>query len=164
MSETNGKSIAVRENGLKGFEALGAWLEKDGWHPQRNDEKYLYRTLFEGTNGELRCYAQVRVDLEQFVFYAVAPVKVPENQRIAVAEFLTRANYGMRIGNFELDFSDGEVRYKSALDFEGETLSDNLLKNSIYPAVQVADRYMPGLMAVAFGGKQPSEAIAAIEG
>lgn len=164
MSDSNGASIPVRENGLKGFEALGKFLTQDGWHPLRNDEKYLYRCTFEGNNGEIRCYAQVRVDLEQFVFYAVSPVKVPEAQRPAVAEFVTRANYGMRIGNFEMDFGDGEVRYKSALDFEGEALSDNLLKNAIYPAVQVLDRYIPGLMAVAFGGKAPVDAIRGIEG
>lgn len=154
----------VRENAVRAFNALGEYLTGDGWYPQRNDEKHVYRMMFEGKNGELRCYAQIRVDLEQFVFYAVTTVKVPENARAAVAEFLTRANYGMRIGNFEMDYSDGEVRYKSSLDFEGETLSPNLLKNAIYPAVQVMDRYVPGLMGVAFGGKSPKLAVAEIEG
>jgi hypothetical protein len=112
----------------------------------------------------LRCYAIVRVDLEEFLFYAVAPVKVPEDVRIAVAEYVTRANYGLRIGNFELDYSDGEVRYKSSIDFEGQTLTSELIRNAIYPAVHTMDRYLSGLLRVSFGGATPLEAIEEVEG
>jgi hypothetical protein len=31
-------------------------------------------------------------------------------ERAPPAEFITRANYGLIIGNFELDFEDGEIR------------------------------------------------------
>ena len=65
----------------------------------------------------------IRVDLEEFLFYAVAPIKTPDEVRPAVSEYVTRANYGLRIGNFELDYGDGEVRYKSSLNFEGQDLS-----------------------------------------
>jgi hypothetical protein len=119
---------------------------------------------FSSKNGQLTCYAQIRVDLEQLIIYAVAPVKVPEETRVAVAEYITRANYGLRIGNVEMDFSDGEVRYKSSLDFEGETLTPQLIKMAIYPAVQTMDHYVPGLMAVIYGGKSPEEAVAEVEG
>ena len=153
-----------RANALRAFEALAAFLEADGWYPQRLDDKYIYRVGFTGKNGQFACYAQVRPDLEQFLFYVMAPVKAPEADRPAVAEFITRANYGLRIGNFELDFRDGEVRYKSSLDFEGETLSPAWLEHAIYPAVQTMDRYLPGLMNVLYGGVPPAEAIAEIEG
>ncbi len=151
-------------NALAAYEQLGRFLEEDGWHPQPIDGQHAYRTYYKGKHGELRCYAQIRVDLEQFIFYAVSTIKVPEETRPAIAEFLTRANYGLRIGNFELDFSDGEVRYKSSLDFEGETLAPNLIRNALYPAVQTLDSYLPGLMKVAFGGQTPFEAIEEIEG
>lgn len=151
-------------NGLQAFEVVGQYLEEDGWFPRRLEGKYIYTANYVGANGELRCYAIVRVDLEQFIFYAVAPIKVPEPVRIAAAEYLTRANYGMRIGNFELDFADGEVRYKSSVDFEGQPLTAGLIRNAIYPAVHVLDKYLSGLMRVAYGGATPSEAIHEIEG
>lgn len=87
---------------------------------------------FAGQNTQMVCYAQVLVDLDVLLFYALAPFKVPEDARMAVAEFITRANYGMRIGNFELDLRDGEVRYKSSLDFEGATLTPALIQHTIY--------------------------------
>jgi hypothetical protein len=151
-------------NAVNAFRTLGNFLEEDGWSPERVEQRYAYRSYYFGKHGELRCYAQIRADLQQFIFYAVATFRVAEDSRLAVAEFITRANYGLRIGNFEMDFSDGEVRYKSSIDFEGERLTRNLIKYAIYPVVQTMDYYMPGLMKVAFGGMAPHEAIQEIEG
>ncbi len=153
-----------RPNALAAFQTMMAFLEEDGWHPQRIEDKFVCRMTVNGDHARIVCFAQIRVDLEQFFFYAVAPIKILEAARSAASEFLTRANYGLRIGNFELDFGDGEVRYKSALDFEGETLTPTWIKNAIYPAVNTLDRYMPGLMAVAFGNTPPAQAIEEIEG
>ncbi len=152
------------QNGMLAFELLSSYLDEDEWFPRRIEGKYAYSMSYSGKNGDLRCYAIVRVDLEEFLFYAVAPVKVPEQVRQAVSEFLTRANYGLRIGNFELDYSDGEVRYKSSLDFEGQNLTSDLIRNAMYPAVHTMDRYMPGLLRVSFGGATPHEAIEEVEG
>jgi hypothetical protein len=150
-------------NGLQGFTTVGEFLAEDGWNPQRIDQKFVYRTYYYGKNGEFRCYAQVRVDLQQFIFYAVATLKVPEDLRLAVAEYITRANYGLRIGNFEMDFSDGEVRYKSGIDFEDATITTYLIRNTVYPAVHTMDHYMPGLMKVIYGGVTPLVAIEEME-
>jgi hypothetical protein len=151
------------ENGLRGYTALGLFLENDGWHPQPVGENGVYRVYFSGAQGEYACFAQVRTDLEQLLFYIVMPLRVPEMARPQVAEFITRANYGLRIGNFEMDYEDGEVRYKSSLDFEGEELTPNWIRSTVYPAVQTMDRYMPGILAVVFGGKTPVEAISEVE-
>ena len=159
MSVTNGEA-----NGLLALATLERFLEEDGWHPQRLGEKPIYRMGFAGRNGRFACYAQVRVDLEQLVFYVMVPVKAPEEQRPLVAEFVTRANYGLRIGNFELDYNDGEVRFKSSLHFESVPLDPRLIRAALEPAVTTMDRYLPGLMAVIYGGQSPLEAIGQIEG
>ncbi|HOU12935.1 MAG TPA: YbjN domain-containing protein [Anaerolineae bacterium] len=150
-------------NGWRAFATLTQFLKDDGWYPQQLDEKTIHRVYFAGENGELRCYAQIRVDLEQFLFYVIAPVKAPEQMRAQVAEYIARANYGLRIGNFELDYTDGEVRYKSSIDFEGELLTPRLIKNAMYPAVHTMDFYLPGLLGVMYGNKTPAEAIRDIE-
>jgi hypothetical protein len=152
------------DNALRAFDTLGRFLEEDEWYPQQIEDRYVYRMGFNGKNGQTTCFAQIQVELEQFLFYVVAPVKVPEEQRQAVAEFVTRANYGLRIGNFEMDFGDGEVRYKSSLDFEGAELTPELVRHAIYPAVQTMDRYLPGVMGLLYGDKSPAEAIAEVEG
>lgn len=152
------------QNGLKAFEILGKFLEEDEWFPRRVEGRYSYSMSYTGHNGDLRCYAVMRVDLEEYLFYAIAPVKIPEEVRPAVAEYLTRANYGLRIGNFEMDYADGEVRYKSSINFEDQELSPGLISNVMYPAVNTMDRYLPGLLRVSYGGATPLEAIEEIEG
>ena len=153
----------INPNSEQAFYTLEEFLIADNWHPQRMEDKFIYRVGFSGENGQFACYAQIRVKLEQFLFYVMVPVKASEDKRAAVAEFITRANYGMRIGNFELDFSDGEIRYKSSLDFEDQELTPQLIKNTIYPAVKTCDEYLPGLMQVIYSDVSPGEAIAEIE-
>jgi hypothetical protein len=145
------------------FGVLGRFLEEDSWFPEQVEGQEIYHVVFSGDNGEYKCYAQIQSDLEQFFFYVVAPEMVGESLRTAASEFLCRANYGLHIGNFELDWSDGEVRYKSSLDFEGEALTANWIKHAVYPAVETMDRYWPGLQDVIEGGVTPEEAIAKIE-
>jgi hypothetical protein len=158
-----GNGNGARKNAELAFQTLGEWLEADGWHPDLLQGISAYRTGFAGDNARVVCIAEVRLQLQQFLFYVLVPNKVPEGRRVEVAEAITRANWGLRIGNFELDFNDGELRYKSSLDFEGELLTHALIRNVVYPAVETLDHYLPALMAVAYGGKEPAAAIAEVE-
>ncbi len=80
-----------------------------------------------------------------------------------MAEFLTRANYGLIIGNFELDFGDGEIRYKTSLDVEGDRLSQASIKQLVYTSVLTMDQYLPGIEAVIKYGMNAEAAIALVE-
>ncbi|MBP0018071.1 MAG: hypothetical protein J7647_10995 [Cyanobacteria bacterium SBLK] len=68
------------------------------------------------------------------------------------------------LGNFELDFEDGEIRYKTSIDVESDRLTPALIKQIVYPNVMMMDEYLPGILAVINGDKTPREAIAQIEG
>lgn len=152
------------ENSLRVYETLGAFLKNDNWHPQEIAGTYSYRTLITSSNGDFRGDVRVRVEQQQLVFYVYMGAKIPEERRPAAAEFLTRANYGLPLGNFELDFEDGEVRFKNSVSFMDDTLSENLIRSALYPALSVAPDYFQGLLKVAFGGEEPRAAIQEIEG
>ena len=87
---------------------------------------------FKGEQGEWRCYTEIRETPPQFVFYSLCPVKAPTEKRQLIAEFLTRANYDLLIGNFEFDFEDGEIRYKTSIDVEGSSLDSALIQRFAY--------------------------------
>jgi hypothetical protein len=140
------------------------FFQTDGWSLSHIEEQTAIQTTFQGDNGQWNCYAQAREEQEQFVFYSVFPVAAPEDRRLAVAEFLTRANYGLVIGNFEMDFTDGEIRYKTGVDIEGDRLSPALVRQLVYANVLTMDMYLPGIMSVLYGDVSPAEAIAQIEG
>jgi hypothetical protein len=82
---------------------------------------------------------------------------------LAIAEFLTRANSGIIIGNFELDFTDGEISYKTSIDVEGDRLSFALIQRLVYANVTMMDEYLPGILSVIYDNVSPADAIAKIE-
>lgn len=115
--------------------------------------------IFQGEHGQWKCYAKIREEQHQFVFYSVYPTNISPEHLPPISEFLTRANYGMVLGNFELDLDDGEIRYKTSISVEGDRLTSALIKNLVYTNVLTMDRYLPGIRAVLEG----VSAIAAIQ-
>ncbi len=145
------------------YDALIEFFNAENWNFQSIPEQSTLRLAFEGKNGTWDCYAKVREAQKQFVFYSICSVNAPEDKRQAIAEFIARANYGTIIGNFELDFTDGEIRFKTSIDVEGDTLSSALIKPLVYTNVIMMDEYLPGFLAVVSGELSPVEAIAKIE-
>ena len=72
-------------------------------------------------------------------------------------------NYGVVIGNFEMNFYDGEIRYKTSIDVEGDRLTPALVKHLIYTNVATMDKYLPGIMSMIYGNLSAEEAISRIE-
>ncbi|MDX1992491.1 MAG: YbjN domain-containing protein [bacterium] len=145
------------------FNAMIAFFEEDDWNFQWLEGMPVLSMGFTGRSGRWICYAQAREEQEQFVFYSVCPVNAPREKLAEIAEFLTRANYGMIIGNFELDYADGEIRYKTSIDVEGAQLLPALVKQMVYSNVMIMDRYLPGIMRVLYGDVDPAEAILELE-
>lgn len=145
------------------FNILVEFFEEDEWDFHWMEGMPILSMGFTGKNGKWMCFAQAREEQEQFVFYSVCPVNAPEDRRQVVAEFITRANYGMIVGNFEMDFADGEIRYKTSIDVEGDTLTPPLIKQMVYANVIIMDRYLPGVMRVIYGNGSPTDEILLIE-
>lgn len=146
------------------LDIVGQYLEQDDWPYDLVEGRTIYKTAFEGKNGQFTCYAQERAEQEQFIFYSIFPARVPEHLLGEAAEFITRANYGMVIGNFEMDYRDGEVRYKTSVDVEDVEVVEPLIRHLIYANVLTMDRYAPGLMRVLYGGVDPADAVEEVEG
>ena len=145
------------------FEAMTQFFTKDGWPFTQLEERPILLMNFKGENGQWRCAAQAREEQEQFVFYSVCPVNVPEDKRLVVAEFIMRVNFGLIIGNFEMDLADGEIRYKTGIDVEDDRLSFALIKQMVYANVMMMDRYLPGIMQVIYSNVSPLDAVMQIE-
>jgi hypothetical protein len=145
------------------LDAAEQFFKEDDWPYSTTDDPTTLRLGFQGQNGEWNCYARAREEQGQLLFYSVCPFRVPDERRAAVAEFLTRANYGLLVSNFEMDYADGEVRCRSSVSVEGARLPIVMIRPIVLGNVLITDRYLPGLLAVIDEGKAPAEAIAGIE-
>lgn len=98
------------------------------------------------------------------LFTTVLPIYVPEKSRAAVSEYITRVNYTLLLGNFQMDMSDGELSYKTVGVFEEETgLEDTVVTRLTYVGFNMFDKYMPGVFAIIYGGKTALEAFTEVE-
>lgn len=139
------------------------YFDDEDWHYQVLEQTDTLLLGYEGEHGVWPCVALAREGAEQFIFYSVLEPRVPPERRMAMAEFITRVNYDMVIGNFELDFSDGEVRYKTSIDVEGDRLTPQLVHMLVGLNVETMDRYLPGLMRVIREGGSPEQILTEID-
>lgn len=143
------------------FNVVVRWFRDDDWNFDSDDDKLVVRTGINGENGKYRVYAHVQN--ENVVVHSVSPTEAPQAKRSAVAEYLTRANYGLVIGNFEMDYSDGEVRYKTSFKVKDGVLAPWMVNNLVYVNCAMMDKYYPGVMAVLYAGATPEQAVRKIE-
>ncbi len=145
------------------LDVVVAYLDEEEFEYDVESDERVELT-FTTNNGVLVTWFSVDEDDEIVLYVSRCPVFVPEERRQAAMEFLTRANFGLRIGHFEFDLDDGEVRYKTSIDVEGDELSPALVKRMLRPNLMTMDRYLPGLLRVVYGATTAAEEIAAIEG
>lgn len=140
-----------------------AWLEKDEWNPTQDKKEPVLYTGFEGDNGTYEVHALVNEEGRQVLILSFIADKVPAKKRRDAAEYLMRANYGLMLGNFEMDYNDGEIRFRTSIDVEGGTLADKQIDTLVYSNVMTMDKYVPGLKKVLDGKATPEKAIKEVE-
>jgi hypothetical protein len=133
------------------------------WRFGEDAERLTLSMAYGGKHGILYCILQVHAEQSLILFYAHVQCRVPEEKRLAMAEFVTRANCGLWLGNFELDFRDGEIRYKTSLDVADGELTGAMLASLIHRNCGTVDRYLPGIMSVLWNDVSPEDAIGLAE-
>ena len=136
------------------FSALIDYMEEEAWKYEILEGETILRFHFKGSSGRLLCYAEVDEEKFWLIFYAYMPVNTPPEKMDEMAEFICRANRGMRIGNFELDYDDGEIRYKTSIDAEGGELTHSMIDNLLRANLSTINRYFPGIMSVIYSDKE----------
>jgi hypothetical protein len=140
------------------LDVVREYFQEEGINFFQIEDKPALALNMTGANGQLQCFAATDEDSEHFLFYSVLPVKAPEAKRAALAEFVARANYGLIVGNFELDFQDGGIRFKTSICTIGDRLSPALVRNLVGFNVCTVDKFLPGVMGVLYGQLSPEQA------
>jgi hypothetical protein len=133
------------------LEELKRVFAENGWPFSAVHGAQVLVSDLSGPLGTWRFYAQVVDEQELILLYSVCPIRVPAERRLEVSQFLTRANYGLAAGNFELDFEDGEIRYKTVLQIHGGGLDATVIKRLVRSNGMAMETYLPGVGAVITG-------------
>jgi len=99
------------------------FLTREGLEYRRMRDVDAVEMGVAGDNGNYRVVIVSDQDRPVMRFLTFVEGRVPATRRREAMEFITRANYGLLVGNFEFDLDDGEVRFKAAGDYEDGDMS-----------------------------------------
>jgi len=69
-----------------------------------------------------------------------------------------RLNASIFLGNFQMNFENGNIIYKTALFYQDIDLTINVLDNIVIPNVSILDDCTPIIMRLIYGNLSPLEA------
>jgi hypothetical protein len=146
------------------FRSIVNYFEKQEWRFEIKPDRPCLLSGFQGENGSGYKVLITIGDDELFQIFVVYPVKAHENKLGAMAETLCRANYGLKIGKFELDFDDGEVRWQAAHRYSNGILEQKEIARLLGLSLAITDRYWVAFASVMFADTLPEQAIEKVEG
>lgn len=142
--------------------AVKNFLKEDDWHFSFDENRGIFKFGL-GLKGKLKkIHYIVDIKDDEYLVFAISPLGADEKDAemmANMAEFICRANYGLKMGNFELDFDDGEVRFKVHVLCKGITPTAEMIKRSIYCPATMFDHYGSGIVDIIFNETSGKAAI-----
>ena len=143
------------------FEQVKGCFAELGWPFHEVTGQDILTIPYEGDGGPGVLVATVGEEHRILTVFARAPFDCPPERRGSLGEFITRANYAMTHGGFDLDLDDGEIRFKTGSDLANLPFEAASLQARAGYAVASMDFYLPALRAVV-EGSDPRQSLEAL--
>ena len=92
------------------------------------------------------------------------PTRIPEGARPMMLEAIARMNWGLSYGRFEMDLSDGELRFYNALMLaDGEVPEISTIGKLFAYAIGTTERYCPAVNSIVYANESPEAAVRMVE-
>ena len=141
------------------------WLDGDDWHYEYDADRQVIQAGISVSSKIKSVKMLIVFNEDGYTVYLSSPVNGDVDDLHELNKYLTQANFGLRNGNFELDWDDGEIRYKTYVNCSGlETLPTEIVKDSIYVGWAMMERYGNGIAALALGFSDADTEIKKAEG
>jgi hypothetical protein len=121
-------------------EIIEQFLDENEWGYERLDDSLL-RLAVQGEQGDWVTLVQTDEEDQRCIVYSVYPDLVPESRREAVAAILTQENYEMPVGNFEMDLTDGEVRFRTSIEVVQNKMTSEWFERMFMVNISITDGY-----------------------
>lgn len=108
-----------------------------------------------GGKGKFHCYVTFDEEEGYMLVHSLCGFNAPQDKRTEMAELLTRMNFVIKIGNFELDFEDGEIRFKTSIRISPHEVTEDMIGHLILSNILTMDSSLPILMELLYGTASP---------
>lgn len=126
-------------------------LDAKGYHYTFDADKELIRMSFSIESKLSSCDVLIDLRDDKYIVYAKNDMCADAGSRNEMAKLLTYINYGIIYGGFEMDFSDGEIRYRNPVNCDNCMPSDEIIRRSISTPVAMMEKYGDALLGVMMG-------------
>lgn len=148
---------------MTAFEKIVEFLESEEVRFEAVPEESMVRFNFAGQSGSWFVLGSSFPEANRVIFLSILPSLVPAERRAAVGEFINRINFGLVVGNLEIDMDGGEVRFRTSMDLDDVEVSVEMIRNLLYANVYMTDAHVPVINKVAFGDLDPVAAVTLAE-
>lgn len=161
-SETTEVSLARRRQEAEGEDDGGLLaivertLRERGLRTDRMDDDSVFGRL-RTDRASYELFVNVNHAADTAAFYLLFPTLAPAPRRAAVAELCSRINYRLLLGSVEVDFSDGNVRFRCAVNVEDAALTPAIVGNVVAAGAWTLDEYHDALVRVMIDDADPAQ-------
>lgn len=143
------------------IEVLANYFDAHGWPNEPvGDEEVVTTVQGSWTSYELRGVWRSDDNVLQLLLFP--EIKMVDGRRAAMFEALSLINEQLWMGHFEHWASSGMILYRHATLLDGDALLTlDMAETLVQNAIDECERFYPVFQFVLWGGKSPSEAIAA---
>lgn len=155
MEETNLKQLLV--------ERVESYFQENDWNNYEFDEGNSVFRAGITLKCKLKSTRMIIIVKERGIVVQL-PISIgtDDENEIQVMEFVTRANYGLTNGSFQMNLDRNHIEYTLYLPCE-DVPTGEAIHRTIMTGVFMLDRYGDELLAVMFGMKNAKDAIEAAE-
>lgn len=142
------------------FRVLYKILSQNGWEFDFDNKNEIIKLEIRGVNTNFHVFLLVDEEQESLLCNTHISQKIPYSKRLEVCDFMSRINYELAKGNFEMDMDTGEIRFRTFLDLADADPSKDQILNIVGNGVQGFDTFYPGLMKLVYEDYNAEEAVA----
>ena len=95
-------------------QTLVEFLNEKNFQYESTDDDDILILPMHGENGNWRMLFQINEEKELLEIRSYCPIKIKYNQKLRLAELITRINYNLVLGCFTMDFEDGRIFFSIA--------------------------------------------------
>jgi len=140
------------------FQTVIEHFKKNAWNFQVADGHPILNTSFRASTGTFRLVVAVDDADDLIQVFGFVPVVVPQHKLAAVSELCVRLSQNMKMGRFELNHSDGELRLQTYSAYRAGELKDEVIRRVVGVNLVTTDQNFPAFIAVIYANVPPAEA------
>ncbi|MBL8837843.1 MAG: YbjN domain-containing protein [Alphaproteobacteria bacterium] len=158
MEYVAGSRVEIVHNPVDLIEEIATANE---WPFERGGDDELVAQLH-GRWDEYRVHFAWNSEISALQFTCALDFKVPNHRRGSVLELVALANERMWLGHFDLTSDEGVAMFRHAVPLRGARgMTVEQVEDMIEVALTECERFFPAFQYVIWGGKDPTEAVAA---